>query len=248
MPTSFDIESSVISKNAAVKSKGWELNTGIICPVGSFLGATDHFSFDLHVPGTVNHPGGTTMTVSGDGQFHPYFGNTILACTVTLVPGKYAGTFSLNRSGENTVIFGTEVVPDFAGLAVWLEPIGDVTDYGFGLAGGSPVPVPWPWPCFQNQDSVDFTDPDPVPTNSRSWANNACPDPVGLTIDCLGGNRWPDSGGYQWLSGEDFSTSNRFRYRCPFRIWVTGVGDGNLVGSGGENDLDFHLDGHLLRT
>src|ERR1044071_1733840 len=201
MPSSFEIESSPLAK-AAVKSKGWELNSGIFCPPGSFNGATDHFSFDLHVPGTVNHPGGTAITVTGDATLRDFFGTTVLACTVTLRPGKYVGSFSLTRSGESTVIFGTEVVPDFANLAVFLQPIGDPTDYSFNPDGAAPgAQVAWPWPCFQNLNDTDTVNPAGVPTNSRSWANDTCPDPVGLTIDCLGAAHWPDNASYEWISG-----------------------------------------------
>src|ERR1044071_7152929 len=181
MPTSFEIESSVLSKDAAVRSKGWELNSGTICPPGSFNGATDHFSFDIHIPGDVNHPGGTEVIVTGDAYVNNlnFMGNSglLIASTVTLKPGKYAGSFSLNRSGENTVYIGTALVDaDICSVGVYLEPIGGPDDYNFGGSGGSPIPIPWPWACFQNVNDTDTVDPAPVPRNTRSWANDTCPD------------------------------------------------------------------------
>src|SRR6266404_551733 len=214
MPTSYDIEASVISKNAAVKSKGWELNTGIICPAGSFNGATDHFSFELYVPGSINHPQGTSILTTGDATLRDYFGTTALATTVTLLPGRYSGSFSLTRSTE---IPATD--PDDPGswdacfVGVLMEPIGGPDDFNFGGAGGSPTPLPYPWPCFQNLNGdPTASDPFGLPTHLRTWTNYSGPEFNIAT--------WPDSAGYEWVSGELPHPSSRFRYRCPFRIWV----------------------------
>jgi hypothetical protein len=242
MPSSYQLESS--PGREAIKSKGWELNSGFTCPAGSFNGATDHFSFDLHVPGGTHHPGGTSQYTTGDAQliFDSTFGVWRVASTVTLKPGKYVGSFSLNRSGDSTFLFPpSTIVPDFCTVTVWMQPINGPADYEFQEPGDGAGRRPWA--CFQNVNGPqqDFLQVPPgVPTFGRSWINNGCPD-GGVNIDCFEAANWPDGAGYELISGEWYRPSPFRRYRCPFRIWVTPFG-------AGDNDMDFHLDGHLVLT
>src|ERR1044071_5659728 len=198
MPTSYDIEISLLAKSA-VKSKGWELNTGIVCPVGSFNGATDHFSFTLHADARSPDPALGFAYVTGDANLH--FDSTFniwrVASTVTLRPGRYAGSFSLNRSFENTIFTPpSTVTPDFCSVSVMMQPINGPDDYEFQEPGDGPGRRPWP--CFQypNGDPT-ATDVFGLPSYVRAWANDACPGgPGNLDIDCFDVAHWPDNASY----------------------------------------------------